>query len=93
MPRVLAAPLRRVCSEPQGLSSHSLRKTSAEELYRISGYDIHLVREGLGHCDCCDGKVSSDQQGGCIGPSSLLTVRTRLNLAVQEWRHSAHRLL
>jgi integrase len=33
----------------QGLSTHSLRKTWARELYERSGHDILLVRDGLGH--------------------------------------------
>jgi integrase len=35
--------------EVQTLSSHSLRKTWARRLYELSGHDILLVRDGLGH--------------------------------------------
>lgn len=36
-------------SDPQGLSSHSLRKSWAVRLYEASDHDILVVRDGLGH--------------------------------------------
>jgi len=42
--------LRRVAkSDPQQLSTHSLRKSWARRLYEKSGHDLMLVRDGLGH--------------------------------------------
>lgn len=43
--RVLVA----VCADPQGLSTHSLRKSWSVRLYEASGHDLLVVRDGLGH--------------------------------------------
>jgi integrase len=36
-------------TDPQGLSTHSLRKSWAVRLYEASDHDILVVRDGLGH--------------------------------------------
>src|SRR5690242_18949343 len=36
-----------ISPDPQGLSSHSLRKSWGMQLYKASGYDLLIVRDGL----------------------------------------------
>jgi site-specific recombinase XerD len=36
-------------NDPNGLSTHSLRKSWASRLYEESGHDLLCVRDGLGH--------------------------------------------
>ena len=38
-----------ISDDTQGLSSHSLRKSWAMRLYEVSGHDLLIVRDGLGH--------------------------------------------
>lgn len=47
--KIIKRALIAVCDDPQGLSTHSLRKSWGLWLYRASGHDLLVVRDGLGH--------------------------------------------
>jgi integrase/recombinase XerC len=47
--KIIKRALRRISPDPQGLSTHSLRKSWAVRLYEASGHDLLIVRDGLGH--------------------------------------------
>jgi integrase len=47
--KIIKRALRRISTDPQGLSTHSLRKSWAVRLYEASGHDLLIVRDGLGH--------------------------------------------
>ena len=47
--KIIKRALRSVSKDPQGLSTHSLRKSWALRLYEASGRDLLVVRDGLGH--------------------------------------------
>ncbi|MDO8541827.1 MAG: tyrosine-type recombinase/integrase [Opitutaceae bacterium] len=47
--KIIKRALIAVCGDPQGLSTHSLRKSWASRLYKSSGHDLLVVRDGLGH--------------------------------------------
>lgn len=47
--KIIKRALVAVCDDPQGLSTHSLRKSRGLRLYRASGHDLLAVRDGLGH--------------------------------------------
>ena len=47
--KIIKRALIAVCDDPQGLSTHSLRKSWGLRLYRASGHDLLVVRDGLGH--------------------------------------------
>jgi len=47
--KIIKRQLGGICADPQGLSTHSLRKSWASRLYEKSGHDILIVRDGLGH--------------------------------------------
>jgi hypothetical protein len=51
--KIIKKALSRIASEPQGVSSHSLRKSWGLRLYEASGHDLMIVRDGLGHPLCC----------------------------------------
>jgi len=47
--KIIKQALVAVCGDPQGLSTHSLRKSWSVRLYEASGHDLLVVRDGLGH--------------------------------------------
>jgi integrase len=47
--KIIRKALRGLGTDPQGLSTHSLRKSWAGRLYEASNHDILVVRDGLGH--------------------------------------------
>lgn len=47
--KIIRKALSGLGTDPQGLSSHSLRKSWAVRLYEASDHDILVVRDGLGH--------------------------------------------
>jgi integrase len=47
--KIIKRALRKISPDPQGLSTHSLRKSWAVRLYEASGHDLLIVRDGLGH--------------------------------------------
>jgi integrase len=47
--KIIKRALRRISPDPQGLSTHSLRKSWAVRLYEASGHNLLIVRDGLGH--------------------------------------------
>ena len=47
--KIIKRALVTVCADPQGLSTHSLRKSWSVRLYDASGHDLQVVRDGLGH--------------------------------------------
>lgn len=47
--KIIKQALVAVCADPQGLSTHSLRKSWSVRLYEASGHDLLVVRDGLGH--------------------------------------------
>ncbi len=47
--KIIKDALVAVCGDPQGLSTHSLRKSWSVRLYEASGHDLLVVRDGLGH--------------------------------------------
>lgn len=47
--KIIKRALIAVCADPQGLSTHSLRKSWSVRLYEASGHDLLVVHDGLGH--------------------------------------------
>ena len=47
--KIIKRALVAIGADPQGLSTHSLRKSWAVRLYETSGHDLLVVRDGLGH--------------------------------------------
>jgi integrase len=47
--KIIKRALSAIAEDPQGLSSHSLRKSWGLRLYEASGRDLLVVRDGLGH--------------------------------------------
>lgn len=47
--KIIKRALSKIVSDPQGLSSHSLRKSWGLRLYEATGHDLLLVRDWLGH--------------------------------------------
>jgi integrase len=47
--KIVKRALRTISPDPQGLSTHSLRKSWAVRLYEASDHDLLIVRDGLDH--------------------------------------------
>ena len=47
--RIIKRALLQICPDPQGLSTHTLRKSWALRLFYESVHDLLMVRDGLGH--------------------------------------------
>lgn len=68
--KIIKKALSRIASEPQGVSSHSLRKSWGLRLYEASGHDLMIVRDGLGHRSVAVTQIylptSADRMEACM---------------------------
>lgn len=64
-------------NDPQGLSTHALRKTFASRIYEDSGHDLLCVREALGHSSVAVTQLYLPVNRGKVDALILKRDRTR----------------
>ena len=68
--KIIKKALSKIAADPQGLSSHSLRKSWGLRLYEASGHDLLIVRDGLGHRSVAVTQIylptSADRMEACM---------------------------